>query len=180
MLGFPAGTAVPMGYYDREKAQWIAADNGIVIKLVSESGGRAALDVTGDGVADSVAALGIDDAELRKLAELYDPGKSLWRAAINHFTPWDYNWPYGLPGRRRRPRPGRPGRRRPARRRPVQLARLDHPLREPGARRAVAGQRHAVHARLPVRPRPRPPHRRHAQIPLTERDAAAVRSSAST
>ena len=27
-LGFPAGTAVPMGYYDREKAQWIAAKNG--------------------------------------------------------------------------------------------------------------------------------------------------------
>ena len=24
-VGFPAGTPVPMGYYDREKAQWIAA-----------------------------------------------------------------------------------------------------------------------------------------------------------
>ena len=69
-------------------------------------------------------------------AELYDPGKSLWRAAITHFTPWDYNWPYGLPGRRRRPRPGRPGRRRPRRRRPVRPQRLDHPLRGPGPRRA--------------------------------------------
>jgi RHS repeat-associated protein len=97
LLSFPAGTAVPMGYYDRQKAQWVAASNGIVIKLVGEADGRAQLDVTGDDRADSVVALGIDDAELRKLAELYDPGKSLWRAAIDHFTPWDYNWPYGLP-----------------------------------------------------------------------------------
>ena len=100
LLDFPAGTAVPMGYYDREQAQWIAAKNGIVIKLLSEAGGRAVLDVTGDGVADTgvkLTALGIDDAELAKLAELYDPGKTLWRAAISHFTPWDYNWPYGLP-----------------------------------------------------------------------------------
>ena len=100
LLDFPAGTAVPMGYYDREQAQWIASKNGIVIKILSESGGRAVLDVTGDGVADAgvkLTALGIDDAELVKLAELYDPGKSLWRAAISHFTPWDYNWPYGLP-----------------------------------------------------------------------------------
>ena len=89
-----------MGYYDREKAQWIPAKNGVVIAIVCESGGRAAVDVTGDGVADSAAALatfGIDDDELAKLADLYDPGKSLWRAAITHFTPWDYNWPYGLP-----------------------------------------------------------------------------------
>ncbi|WP_084284650.1 NHL domain-containing protein [Solirubrobacter soli] len=97
LLDFPAGTAVPMGYYDREKAQWVAAKNGIVIKIVGESGGRAQLDVTGDGRPDSVTTLGIDDAELQKLAQLYDPGKSLWRAAIDHFTPWDYNWPYGLP-----------------------------------------------------------------------------------
>ena len=71
-----------------------------MIAIVSESGGRAAVDVTGDGVADSAAVLatfGIDDDELAKLADLYNPGKSLWRAAITHFTPWDYNWPYGLP-----------------------------------------------------------------------------------
>ena len=100
IVGFKAGTKVPMGYYDREKAQWIPAKDGVVIAIVSESGGRAAVDVTGDGVADSAAALatfGIDDDELAKLADLYNPGKSLWRAAITHFTPWDYNWPYGLP-----------------------------------------------------------------------------------
>ncbi len=100
LIGFPAGTAVPMGYYDREQAQWVPSSNGVVIKLLSEADGRAVLDVTGTGIAATaaqLAALGIDDDELRKLAELYDPGKSLWRAAITHFTPWDYNWPYGLP-----------------------------------------------------------------------------------
>ena len=99
-LDFPAGTPVPMGYYDREQGQWIAAPNGIVIDIVGEAGGRAQLDSDGDGVADTaakLAALGIDDAELAKLADLYAPGASLWRSPISHFTPWDYNWPYGLP-----------------------------------------------------------------------------------
>ena len=99
-LKFPAGTVVPMGYYDREQAQWVPAPNGVTIAIVGESGGRALLDVTGDGAADTGAkltALGIDDDELAKLADLYNPGTSLWRAAITHFTPWDYNWPYGLP-----------------------------------------------------------------------------------
>ncbi|HEV2815303.1 MAG TPA: RHS repeat-associated core domain-containing protein, partial [Solirubrobacteraceae bacterium] len=109
-LEFPAGTIVPMGYYDREKGQWIAAPNGRVIAIVGKANGRAQLDVDGDGAADppaEVGALGIDDAELAKLAELYPIGRSLWRAAISHFTPWDYNWPYGLPDGARPP--GQPG-----------------------------------------------------------------------
>ena len=40
---------------------------------------------------------GSPTAELEQLAGLYDPGKSLWRVAIRHFTPWDSNWPYGPP-----------------------------------------------------------------------------------
>jgi RHS repeat-associated protein len=99
-LAFPAGTRVPMGYYDRERGEWVPAPDGVVIAIVGEQGGRALVDVDGDGQADSGAKLdahGIDDAELQRLAELYDPGKSLWRSPIDHFTPWDYNWPYGLP-----------------------------------------------------------------------------------
>src|SRR5690606_20427059 len=52
------------------------------------------VDTDGDGVADNQ---GIDAAERAKLAQLYAPGTELWRAEIDHFTPWDYNWPYGLP-----------------------------------------------------------------------------------
>src|SRR6185437_7855250 len=46
---------------------------------------------------DDGAALGITDAERERLAALYDPGKSLWRVAVGHFTPWDCNWPYAPP-----------------------------------------------------------------------------------
>jgi RHS repeat-associated protein len=99
-LGFAAGTAVPAGYYDRAAGHWVASKNGLVIKLVGESGGLADVDITGDGTADGAAALaavGIDDAERARLAQLYDPGKSLWRVEVSHFTPWDYNYPYGPP-----------------------------------------------------------------------------------
>ncbi|MFY0575512.1 hypothetical protein ACN28S_15115 [Cystobacter fuscus] len=41
--------------------------------------------------------LGISDAEQRQLASLYPEGKTLWRVLVSHFTPWDYNWPYGPP-----------------------------------------------------------------------------------
>jgi hypothetical protein len=31
------------------------------------------------------------------MAGRYAPGASLWRVRVTHFTPWDCNWPYGLP-----------------------------------------------------------------------------------
>ena len=91
-LGFKAGTIVPSAYYDEGKGAWVPSKNGLVIKIVSESGGRANVDTNGDGTADNT---GIDDAERQKLAQQYDAGKSLWRVEVEHFTPWDYNWPYG-------------------------------------------------------------------------------------
>jgi RHS repeat-associated protein len=100
-LDFPAGNAVPAAYYDRERAAWVPAEDGIVIKIVGESSGAALIDADDDGNDDpssaaALAALGLDLAERQKLAQLYDPGKSLWRVQVKHFTPWDYNWPYGL------------------------------------------------------------------------------------
>ena len=76
------------------------ADSGRVIKILSVTGGLADLDVDGDGLADggaALAALSITDAERQQLAGLYQPGQSLWRVLIPHFTPWDLNWPFGLP-----------------------------------------------------------------------------------
>ncbi|WP_156338697.1 RHS repeat-associated core domain-containing protein [Chondromyces crocatus] len=99
-LGFPAGTVVPMGYYDRARAAWIPSENGRVVEIVEVSGSLAVLDTNGDGEPDDSAtldALGITPEEQAKLAALYAPGHSLWRVPIQHFTPWDANWPYGFP-----------------------------------------------------------------------------------
>ena len=99
-LNFPVGTTVPSGFYSRAKGQWVPAQNGLVIKIVSITGGAADLDVTGDGIADTGATLtnlGINSAEQQQLATLYAAGQSLWRVPVDHFTPWDSNWPYTLP-----------------------------------------------------------------------------------
>lgn len=99
-LNFPVGTAVPVGYYDRTKGQWVGSPNGLVIKLLSITNGMADLDVDGSNQAASVAALSalsITDAERTQLASLYGAGQNLWRVPIPHFSPWDFNWPFAPP-----------------------------------------------------------------------------------
>lgn len=99
-LEFPVGGAVPIGYYDRKQGVWVPSENGRIVQVVEVSNGMAQLDVDGDEVADSGAkltTLGITDAERQRLAEMYTAGQSFWRSPINHFTPWDCNWPYGPP-----------------------------------------------------------------------------------
>jgi RHS repeat-associated protein len=93
-IGFPVGSAVPAGYYDRKTGQWVPAANGRVIRIISITSGLADIDTDGDGNADS--GLGITTAERQQLAALYPlVPKQLWRIPITHFTPWDFNWPYG-------------------------------------------------------------------------------------
>jgi len=97
-LGFPVGGAVPVGYYDREKAVWLPSDNGLIIEILSISNGIADLDVDGSHTpadAQALADLEITPEELEKLAELYLPGQSLWRIPLNHFSTWDANWGWG-------------------------------------------------------------------------------------
>ncbi|MFA5832145.1 MAG: Ig-like domain-containing protein [Bacteroidota bacterium] len=99
-IGFPVGTTVPSGYYDRTKGEWVPSNNGIVTKIVGFDGTKALLDITGDDVADdelTLSALGISTAEQERLTSLYSIGQSLWRVEVDHFTPWDYNWPYVPP-----------------------------------------------------------------------------------
>ncbi|RED57933.1 S-layer homology domain-containing protein [Cohnella phaseoli] len=99
-LEFPVGEVVPMGYYDREAGRWVASENGRVVRILQIDGGIATVDMDGDGMADSaekLAAAGFTDKERQQLAELYAAGQSLWRVPIEHFTPWDCNWPYGPP-----------------------------------------------------------------------------------
>lgn len=99
-LSFPVGEAVPAGYYDRLQGAWVASDNGRVVRILSVAGGVAQLDVDGSGAPASgatLAQLGVTDAERAQLAALYTAGQTLWRVPVTHFTPWDYNWPYGPP-----------------------------------------------------------------------------------
>lgn len=99
-LDFAVGSIVPAGYYDRVAGVWVPSENGQVVEILDAVGGRAVLDVNGAGqpaAASELDSLGVTDSELMRLAELYDPGTSLWRTPIPHFTPWDCNWPYGPP-----------------------------------------------------------------------------------
>ncbi len=99
-IGFPVGGAVPTGYYDRQKGQWIASANGRVIKVLSITNGMTDLDLTGSGIAANAAALtalGVTNEERSRLALLYAAGQTLWRVPMTHFTPWDFNWPRSTP-----------------------------------------------------------------------------------
>ncbi|XP_070560318.1 teneurin-3-like [Ptychodera flava] len=100
-LGFPVGSAVPTGFYNRSRGEWIASENGLVIRLLNSSDFQGvSVDVTGDSVPatdEELAALGFNDDELQLLGNMYTVGQSLWRVPIRHFTPWDCNWPYAPP-----------------------------------------------------------------------------------
>lgn len=100
-LHFPVGGIVPLGWYSRESAAWIPAENGLIVRLLGTDGeGRALLDVDGSGQAaqeEALAALGLSADEQRHVALTYPVGTSLWRVLIPHFTPWDTNWPNGPP-----------------------------------------------------------------------------------
>ena len=94
-LNFPIGSSIPMGAYDRERGVWVASDNGLVIKVLSITLGKADLDIKGNSLPATpteLSGLGITDAERTKLAQLYSAGQSLWRTPVQHFTePWDKN-----------------------------------------------------------------------------------------
>ncbi len=94
-LGFPVGMKVPVGSLDRTSSRWMPSPDGRVVKVVGITGVRADLDLTGDGVADDPASLGITDGERERVAMHYAVGQTLWRTPLPHFSPWDSNWPYG-------------------------------------------------------------------------------------
>ena len=93
-LGFPVGSAVPAGFYDRVKGAWTAQDNGRVVKITGVTNGYADVDTTGTR---ALPPLLLSEAERERLAQLYPTGTTLWRVPVAHFSPWDYNWPFGPP-----------------------------------------------------------------------------------
>jgi RHS repeat-associated protein len=99
-INFPVGEIVPTYYFDRSLGTWRAMAPGVVIGIVSKTGGVADIDADGDGLAEDVAsldALGMTTEERRQLATLYTEGQTLWRVPLSHFTAVDYNWPPELP-----------------------------------------------------------------------------------
>ncbi|MBM4361940.1 MAG: hypothetical protein FJ104_04615, partial [Deltaproteobacteria bacterium] len=94
-LGFPIGTTVPNGRYDRRTARWIPAENGRVVRIHGVVSGRAELELDGSGSpagSAALAALGVTDVEGAVLAERYAVGTELWRARVSHWSPTDLNW----------------------------------------------------------------------------------------
>jgi RHS repeat-associated protein len=91
-LNFPTGNVIPVGYFDRTQGHWVAATNGVVVKILQIQNGAAVLDVDGSGSPASpsaLASLGISSAELQELAQLYSAGQSLERVPVPHFSAWD-------------------------------------------------------------------------------------------
>ena len=98
--GYAVGKDVPLGYYDRAKGAWLAEKSGRIIKVLAVNGGVPSIDITGDGVAESNAALdtfGLGADERAMLGAEYAANTSLWRCAVPHFSAWDLNWPFGPP-----------------------------------------------------------------------------------
>jgi RHS repeat-associated protein len=87
VMNFPVGLTVPMGCFNREKGVWETSDNGRVIKILDATGGIAAIDYNGDGIAepaDTLVTRGISLIEQQYLATTYSAGQSIWRAEITH------------------------------------------------------------------------------------------------
>ncbi len=99
-LNFPVGDSVPTGWYDRTQSAWIPSKDGRIVKLLSIDDGLAVLDIEGSGqpaTLQALAELGVTEAERRQVAVSHEVGKTLWRVPIEHFSPWDCNWPFGPP-----------------------------------------------------------------------------------
>jgi RHS repeat-associated protein len=87
VMNFPVGLTVPMGCFNKQTGLWETSDNGRVIKILDTTGGIAAIDYNGDGVAelpDTLIANGISFIEQQYLAHTYSAGQSIWRVEIIH------------------------------------------------------------------------------------------------
>ncbi len=97
-LSVPVGTKVPVGVYNAAAGTWTPQPNGIALRVLTpDANGRARIDITGDNQADPpnvLAALGIDEYELVRLAGVYPSGANLWRALAATFEPLDLNFPF--------------------------------------------------------------------------------------
>ncbi|CAN5695758.1 hypothetical protein BH09MYX1_BH09MYX1_11450 [soil metagenome] len=96
--GTGVNSNVPTGSYDRVTGAWKPESNGIILKVVANTG--TSVDLSLDGTTpmslSQYTTYGIDPNERAKLAPLYPVGTSLWRTPVIHFSPWDLNWAAGI------------------------------------------------------------------------------------
>ncbi len=108
-LGFDVGEIVPVGTYDRDRGVWVPEDNGVVVRLLDTDtdGIVDALDADGDDQPDDLDDDGSYANEVIGLGDpqRYPPDATFWRAAVPHFSPCDFNWPWGPPSDATRPNP---------------------------------------------------------------------------
>lgn len=99
-LGFDVGEVVPVGYYDRAGGEWVASENGVVVRLldVDNDSFIDGVDYNDDGIADDLDGDGNSADEVAGI-ESYPVGQTYWRASTRHFTPFDLNWSANTDGR---------------------------------------------------------------------------------
>ncbi len=97
-LDFAVGEVVPVGYYNRNIATWVADPNGVVVKLLDtdQNGQVDSLDYDGDDQPDDLNNNGDTTDEVRGI-EGFTPGDTYWRRSSTHFSAVDLNWPEDLP-----------------------------------------------------------------------------------
>ena len=111
-IGAPVGSGVPSGSLRPRRGRVGAGADGRVVKVISETAGRADLDTDGDGDSDGAdypAALKITDGERAALAPLYAPGASSGASRSTHFSAVGPQLAVRAPAGRRLPRLGPDG-----------------------------------------------------------------------
>ena len=100
-LGFDVGLIVPVGYYDTDLGYWIPKENAKVVRLLDTDGDGVvdALDANDDNIADDLNENGSVFDEVTGLGDTdyYQPGDTMWRFQVDHFSPWDCNNPAYFP-----------------------------------------------------------------------------------
>ncbi len=95
-LGVPVGTIVPVGYYDRTQALWVAMPNGIVVRLLDGDGDGVVdgVDADDDGEADDINRNGSVSDEAAGLSDKarFIAGESFTMFYSDHFTSIDANY----------------------------------------------------------------------------------------
>lgn len=99
--GLPVGARVPVFALDPQTQRFVAAPAGRVLRVLPrDAKGRPQVDCYGRGrptSAAALAALGVDDDELRELAARYPAGQRLWRVPLESEGIFDLYWAYQKP-----------------------------------------------------------------------------------